>query len=96
MKVTPEDFKTIETYIRKFVNEQYHNIDLAVSSYALGLFPRADKVKDLNKRFRWDLFWGANSLYHKENQSSLLDGKDYSDAHIDTALRRIVPTIPTQ
>lgn len=55
--------------------------------YRAGDFYNADKVKDLNKRYRWDLLWLAT------------DGTDIVDAvyaqgandnHLDTVLRRIV------
>lgn len=53
-------------------------------AYREGRFPRADKVKDLDTRYRWDLFAAA-----KVWQIGLYD-HGYTDAHIDTALRRIV------
>jgi hypothetical protein len=53
--------------------------------YRNGDFYRADKVKDLNKRYRWDLFLAANGY------SVLPEG--VNDSHIDTALRRLVPTL---
>ncbi len=54
--------------------------------YAAGDFPRAEQVRDIDKRYRWDLYWGAVRAGH-----SLPDSTDgYNDAHIDTALRHIV------
>ena len=60
-----------------------------INLYETGQFKGSDRVKDLNKRFRWDLLtcaigpsWICNNLY------SYLD-----DRHIDSALRKIVPTI---
>jgi hypothetical protein len=47
-------------------------------------------VRDIDRRYRWDLLWasGANRL--------LWEIDDLTDAHIDTALRRIVePLEPT-
>jgi hypothetical protein len=57
--------------------------------YRNGRFDRADRVKDLDKRYRWDLFWQAWRTNH--NVSLHLQG--YNDAHIDTALRSMVPTL---
>lgn len=46
-------------------------------------FPRAHIVRDLDRRYRWDLFWRAHGMEQ-------LTGAYPGDAHIDTALRRIV------
>jgi hypothetical protein len=54
-----------------------------------GDFPRANVVKDLDKRYRWDLFWEAGCLYVLSDEPGRMP-TDLSDAHIDTALRRIV------
>lgn len=56
------------------------------AAYRAGRFPRADRVNNLDKRYRWDLFWASDAI------SELSDGR-YADAHIDTALRRIVPAL---
>ena len=58
------------------------------SAYREGRFPRADKVKDLDTRYRWDLYHAARA-----REALLVDGKyprDIISDHIDTALRRIV------
>lgn len=55
--------------------------------YLAGDFPRADRVQDLDKRYRWDLFW------EKVNIGHLLPGPTLKDAHIDTALRKVVPPL---
>jgi len=51
--------------------------------------PRGELVKDIDRRYRWDLFWMAvragNSLPDSTN--------GYNDAHIDTALRHIVSAL---
>lgn len=53
--------------------------------YRSGQFPRADKVRDLDKRYRWDLLWEVGGpaavfgVFHRLN-----------DAHIDTVLRNVV------
>lgn len=59
--------------------------------YRNGDFPRSDRVKDLNMRFRWDLFWSVTGKHHA---APLYADYDYlDDSHIDTALRRLVPDI---
>lgn len=52
--------------------------------YLAGDFPRADRVRDLDTRYRWDLFWDSIRRFE-------LSG--YTNAHIDTALRRVVPPL---
>lgn len=53
--------------------------------YAARDIPRGDLVQDIDKRYRFDLFYAARAY-------TLLPD-DVADAHIDTALRRIVPAI---
>ena len=55
--------------------------------YRNGRFPRADRVKDLDKRYRWDLFWSATTETPGFVESLYEFG---DDRHIDTALRAIV------
>ena len=50
--------------------------------YIAGDFPRAAAVKDLDTRYRWDLFYAARPYD--------LIPEGFTDARIDTALRRIV------
>ena len=54
--------------------------------YRQGRFARADKVKDLDRRYRWDLFWaaGGTRLLAQADQEGLYD------SHIDTVLRKVV------
>ena len=54
-------------------------------AYRRGDFPRAEMVKDLDRRYRWDLLWAAGGWRIIPN--------DVTDAHIDTALRKIVPVL---
>ena len=58
-------------------------------TYAEGRIENADKVKDLDKRYRWDLLWAAGL-------SDFLVKVIYKyahDDHIDTALKAIVPKL---
>jgi hypothetical protein len=55
--------------------------------YRAGDFPRADRVRDLDKRYRWDIYYAAGGYrLHPEDDS-------ITDAHIYTALKRIVPSL---
>ena len=55
--------------------------------YRAGDFPRADRVRDLDKRYRYDLFYAAGGY------RLLPEDDDLTDAHIYTALRRVVPSL---
>lgn len=79
MKVSPTDFARLRDAIAEFDTPEVR------AQYARGDFPRADKCKDLYKRFRWDLYWAA---WYRGFQFT--DSDALHDAHIDTALRKIV------
>lgn len=83
MKITPEHVEWMRQEIAPM------DTDINRQRYRDGDFPRADKVNDLNKRYRWDLFYAANvSNYIVE-----LYGMNIKDDHIDTALRSIVKAL---
>ncbi len=54
--------------------------------YRAGDFPRADRVKDLDKRYRWDLMSASSCLI----VCQWYDTYDANDSHVDTVLRKIV------
>ena len=72
----PRDFAALEAAIRPLDTPERR------AQYRRGEFPRAERCKDLSKRYRWDLLWKSE---HFLNLPSDLD-----DSHIDTALRKIV------
>lgn len=87
MKVLPNDLATLKALVTPFDTPEIR------AKYVAGDFPRADKVKDLNKRFRWDLLWMADGVRRRE-----WIGRVYqyaNDEHIDTALRSLIPTLRT-
>jgi hypothetical protein len=53
--------------------------------------PRADLVQDIDKRYRWDLFHAADP--RSVLLATFYDRGGYHDAHIDTALRAVVPPL---
>ena len=57
--------------------------------YERGEYPRP--AQDVDKRYRWDLFWAAGGW--KVLEQAGLNGDDLLDSHIDTALRSIVPKL---
>lgn len=77
MKVKPEHVKAMESLIAPLDTEERREV------YRSGLFPRAELVKDVNHRYRWDLFYMAKAYRGMEDA-------EYDNAHIDTALRSIV------
>lgn len=79
LKVSREHLAAIRAAIEPLDTLERRN------AYRSGQYPRADLTKDVNKRYRWDLFYAAGSW-------RLHDG-NYLDSHIDTALRFIVPTL---
>jgi hypothetical protein len=52
--------------------------------YLKGDYPRSESTKDVNRRYRWDLYWACGERFV---------GDDLLDSHIDTALRKIVPKL---
>lgn len=82
MKMKTEHFQYIKSEIEKFIGDDLEKLK---TIYENGAFNNADKVKDLDKRFRWDMFHFAKLL---QFQCDTL--YDYlNDDHIDTALREI-------
>lgn len=49
-----------------------------------------ERVKDLGKRFRWDMFWGINFEDRTVWINGVYDELGANNSHIDTALRRWV------
>lgn len=94
MKMSAETFAFLEGNINDFVRD-FKGIHLAASHY------RKSFLTD--KRWRWDLFWATADRFNKQTGANLdqsgmnkrfwdhFSGLD--DSHIDTALRRIIPSI---
>lgn len=58
------------------------------SAYRERRFPRADAVKDLDTRYRWDLYHASRCVNTVRGYCEYAE--DLTSNHIDTALRRIV------
>ena len=83
MKINPEHFEYLREAITPAIDAQ------TIENYETGKFPRSEHTKDLNKRFRWDAMYACvSSRWVCENLYPYLN-----DTHIDTALKRIIPTI---
>jgi hypothetical protein len=77
MKIKKEHYNHILTEIGK--------IDVNLLQHHKKTLENDPRVKDIEKRFRWDLLFAANSLWVCDNLYSYMD-----DSHIDTALKSIV------
>lgn len=60
------------------------------TEYRAGRFHNADKTKDVNKRYRWDLL---HSVPDSWRLTSACYDQGMNDSHIDTLLRSIVPAL---
>ena len=54
--------------------------------------PNADMVRDINKRFRWDILWAISRDVRQSffDKSKELGG---NDSHIDSLLKSLVPDL---
>lgn len=80
MKATPEQVATLASAIAPLNTESNRQM------YRDGRFHNADKVKDLDMRFRWDLLHASGGW----QLTAPLYDSGLNDTHIDTALRSIV------
>lgn len=79
MKASAEFYEAVREAVEPLdtVERRQHYID--------GTYPRAERTKDVNMRYRWDLLWASGiSLRDTEGYEGL------NDSHIDTVLRNIV------
>jgi hypothetical protein len=79
MKATAEQLATLRTLIAPNDTPERR------ARYLAGNFPRAEFVHNLDRRYAWDLFYLAR--VPREVVENL------ADAHIETALKRIVPPL---
>jgi hypothetical protein len=82
MKASPELFARIKAAIEP------HDTEATRQDYRDGEFPRSYTVKDLDTRYRWDLFYGTEAWRQIWERDGQLNGD-----HIDTMLRKIVPPL---
>ena len=81
MKMSDEQFRALESACKPLNTEQNR------AAYREGRFPRAERCKDVNMRFRWDIFSACGI------DPSPLYRSGLNDSHISTALRRIIPDL---
>lgn len=80
MKVSDEHFKIIKDAVEP------HDTDAQRERYRNRQIHNAAAVSDIDKRYRWDLYYYAARLNNGLPDST----SGYSMTHIDTALRKIV------
>lgn len=59
------------------------------AKYVARRIPRANTVRDISKRYRWDLYYLAIS----DGAISYDTLRDLNDSHVDTVLRAVVPVL---
>ena len=88
MKIKKEHFDKLQSSINEILSK-YNDQGQLVAEYESGSFPRSEKTKDLQRRFCFDLLYGAGlNKFVCENLYSYMN-----DDHLYTALKSIVPTI---
>jgi hypothetical protein len=80
MKMRQSDLHILQSAIR------VHDTPERRARYLAGDFKGAERTKDINKRYRWDLCW----LVRLEPEDWTRLYAYLNDDHIDTALRSIV------
>jgi hypothetical protein len=88
MKLKPDHVETIRAAILEEIEKQ-GGAAAVVAKYETGNFERADKVKDLQTRFCFDLFYSAGLTAFICETVYLYA----SDSHILTALKSICPKV---
>lgn len=83
MKITSDIVEVMRQRIAPLDTEETRQ------AYREGRFPRADAVKDLDTRYRWDLWHAARCIDVIKVENGWYP-EGINDKHIDTALRRIV------
>ncbi len=81
----------IPAHTRDAIHDLIHPLDTEErrADYRAGNFRDAQWVKDLDKRYRWDLLNDAD----KTNPGKFTLEPGTTDAHLDTVLRKIVPPL---
>jgi hypothetical protein len=80
MKIRPEHL----AHLRRLI--QPHDTPERRQRYLAGYFPRSERTKDVDMRYRWDLLWegGLGDFLSRDLYPYL------NDDHIDTALRSFI------
>ena len=88
MKITKDHFNHLKAAIDEIL-AKYNDNGQLVYEYEQGLFPRSDKTKDLQRRFCFDLLYGAGlTQFVCKNLYPYMN-----DDHLYTALKSIAPSV---
>jgi hypothetical protein len=82
--IDPFDLKIVERGVKAYDTEANRE------AYRNGQFDRADKVTDLNRRYRWDLYWTARRQFGTVRDIMNEASTYLLDSHIDTFLKSII------
>ena len=85
MKIKPLHLELLRTLLDGLDNPERR------AQYVAKDIPRCEQVKDLNKRYRWDLFYTV-PVSHRHAFCDVVDEYANGD-HIDTALRSLITPI---
>lgn len=85
LKIKPEHFRQLKELLEP------HDTPQRREAYRAGDFPRADRVKDLNVRYRWDLLYSVPYVLRCTLFEQMYEYLE--DSHIDSAMRHAVPEL---
>lgn len=89
MKFTSEHLAILKAAVDKVLANNPH----AAQAYEEGRFARAEKVKDLQRRFCFDIFYASRiKIGDGVGTRGDIIG-DYSDEHLFTALKAVCPKV---
>ena len=89
LKIKPEDLQKLQSAVSPLDTPERRE------RYRTGQFPNAERVRDLNMRYRWDLL-NASGLKIGDGvgiQGDLNLYQYLTDEHIDSALRSFVQPV---
>jgi hypothetical protein len=94
MKFTPQHLAILKAGINRVLAKN----PTIIEQYQTGQFTRSERVKDLQKRFCWDLFWATGFRIGDGVGMDTNCGitGDYHDDHIFTALKSVCPKVVRQ
>lgn len=92
LKITPEHLLVLQKAVTPLDTPERRQ------AYIENKFPRADRTKDKDMRYRWDLLYASGMrLGDGAGAPGDLDLYAYlNDTHIDSALRSLVPPLGAQ
>lgn len=87
LKISRETYEELERLVKPLDREDYREKYRALD------IPRAEFVKDINQRYRWDLMWAATRDQQSRGVETVVHqmyAEGLNDTNIDSALKAIV------